>query len=260
MYSVGGTSICAAEFGGGSPIPEGAESLPRIGAVYRPDVEKILELQPDLVIAQFGLQNSVVPALKQSEIPVLSLEMRTYQDVLDKLKMFGRIVGNEEKASELAAKMEKDKKSIVDKLPGKSAKVVILYATSQDVSVKLSNSIAGNVAEILKLENIAAGSKPEGMGGETIPFSMETIIEKDPDVILVTSMLSDQTSSQKVIEEKLGKDPVWKELRAVKNNRIVFLPQKYFLYNAGADFLKGIEYMAKGVYPEIYGELGDFNE
>ncbi|NSW91374.1 MAG: ABC transporter substrate-binding protein [Firmicutes bacterium] len=257
LYSVGGTSICAAEFGGGSPVPKGVESLPTIGKVYKPDVEKILELQPDLVIAQFGLQNSVVPALKQSGIQVLSLEMRTYQDVLDKLRMLGRIVGNEKKAEELITKMEKDKKSIVDKLPDKAARVVILYVTSQDVSVKLSNSIAGNVAEILKLENIAAGSKPESMGGETTPFSMETIVEKDPDVILVTSMLSEDTSSQKVIEEKLGNDPVWKELRAVKENRIVFLPQKYFLYNAGADFVEGIEYMAKGVYPEIYGGLNE---
>ena len=257
LYSLGGESICAAEFGGGSPIPEGAENLPTIGRVYRPDVEKIIGHQPDLVIAQFGLQNSVVPALKQSGINVLSLNMRTYQDVLDKLRIMGRIIGNEDKAEELVQEMEQDKKAIVDKLPDKAARVVILYVTSQDVSVKLSNSIAGNVAKILKLENIAEGCKPEGMGGETTPFSMETIIETDPDIILVTSMLSDSTSSAEVIEKKLGKDPVWKELRAVKEGRIVYLPQKYFLYNAGAGFVGGIEYMAKGVYPEIYGDLNE---
>jgi len=257
LYSLGGKSICMAEPGGGSPIPAGSENLPIIGKVYKPDVEKILEMTPDLVIAQFGLQNSIVPALKQSGINVLTLNMRTYEDVHHILRIVGRIIDSESKAEEIIRNMEKDKNEIISKLPSRKTKIVILHVTSQDVSVKLSNSIAGNVAEILKLENIAAGNKPQGMGGETIPFSMETIIEKDPDVILVTSMLSDNTSSKKVIEEKLGADPVWKELRAVKQGKIVFLPQKYFLYNAGADFVKGIEYMAKGVYPEVYGELDE---
>lgn len=258
LYDLGGKSICTSETGGGAPVdPKDIEGLPVIGKVYKPDIEKIVALQPELVIAQFGLQNGVIPVLEQSKIKTLALHMRTYEDVIDNIRAMGRIIDEPNKAEEVIADMEKEKKALVDKVPEESKKVVILYATSKDVSVKLPKSIAGNVADILKLENIAAGCAPEGMGGETTPFSMEYIIEKDPDVILVTSMLSSDEDAKKVISEKLGKDSVWKELRAVKEGNIVYLPQKYFLYNAGCDFVDAIEYMAKGVYPEVFGGLDE---
>lgn len=258
LYDVGGESICTSDLGGGTPVDlELVKDLPTIGPVYKPDVEKIIELQPGVVFAQFGLQNSILPALKQSNIPCLAFHMRTYSDVLEHLIVMGRIIGNEDKAEMLVQSMEQSKQTLVDKLPEESKRAVILYATSKDVSVKLPNSIAGNVCEILKIDNIAKGCTPEGMGGESTPFSMEYIVEKDPDVILVTSMLQSDELAKEVIMEKLGKDPVWKDLRAVKEKKIVYLPQKYFLFNAGAEFVDGIEYMAKGVYPEIYGELNE---
>lgn len=257
LYAVGGESICTANLSGGSPAPKEAENLPTIGKVYNPDVEKLISLKPDLVIAQFGIQNKLVPTLKESNIPVLVLQMKTYDEVLENLKIMGRIVGNEDKAEAIIDNMNKEKNSIVKKLPKESKKIVILYATSNDISVKLENSIAGNVAEILKLNNIASGKKPEKMGDEAIPFSIEEIVKEDPDVILVTSMVKSDEMAKEVIEKQLGSDPVWKNLKAVKDNKIVYLPQKYFLYNAGENFVDGIEFMAKGVYPEIYGELNE---
>lgn len=257
LYALGGESICTANLSGGSPVPKDAENLPSIGEVYNPDIEKLVALKPDLAITQFGLQNKLIPALKESNIPVLALQMKTYDEVLENLKAIGRIIGNENKTEELITKMEKEKNDIVKKLPQNPKKVVILYATSNDVSVKLENSIAGNVAKILKLKNIAAGKKGEGMGGETIPFSIEEIVKEDPDVILVTSMVKSDKMAKEVIEKKLGEDTVWKNLRAVKEKKIVYLPQKYFLFNAGEKFVDGIEFMAKAVYPEIYGELND---
>ncbi|SHK15623.1 iron complex transport system substrate-binding protein [Geosporobacter subterraneus DSM 17957] len=257
LYAVGGESICTSGTSANSPIPPEADNLPNIGQIYNPNVEKIMELKPDLIIAQTGVQDIILPVLKECGIPVLYLQMRTYDDVINMLGVMGRIVNQEERAEKIIKKMEQDKKEIVDRLPKETPSAVILYVTSQDIAVKLSMSISGNVAETLKIKNIVAETEINGFKTENMPFSMETIIEKDPDVILVTSMLGEGTSAQQIIEEKLGKDPVWKNLRAVKENRIVYLPQKYFLYNAGANFVEAIEYMAKAVYPEIYGGLND---
>lgn len=256
LYDLGGESICTTDYRGGAPVPvDKIKDLPVVGAVYNPDLESIIGLSPNLVMSQFGLQNRLAKSLKESKIPTLTFHMRTYTDVLDHIKAFGRILNTSEKATEIVNKMEQDKKTITDKLPEEGKKVVIIYATSKDISVKLNNSIAGNVADILKLKNIASGCTPEGMGGETTPFSIEYIIEKDPDVILVTSMLPSENQATQIINEKFSNDPLWSGLRAVKEGNIVYLPQKYFLYNPGTSFVDGIEYMAKGVYPEIFGEL-----
>ena len=251
LYDLGGESICTTDIRGGAPVPaEKIKDLPVVGAV-----EKIIELSPGLVMAQFGLQNRLAKSLKEGNIPTLTFHMRTYQDVLDHITAFGRILDTSEQAENIISKMEKDKKALIEKLPEQNKTIVIIYATSKDISVKLNNSIAGNVAEILELENIADGCTPEGMGSETTPFSMEYIVERDPDVILVTSMLPSDDQAKQIINEQFGNDPVWSSLRAVKDGKIVYLPQKYFLYNPGTSFVEGIEYMAKGVYPEIYGSL-----
>lgn len=259
LYAAGGESIARADSNGGSPLPEGTESLESVGAVYNVDIEKVVSLNPDLVIAQFGLQNRVVPALQQSNIPVVSLNMRTYDDVVEKLKLMGKITENEEKVEKIIEGMETDKKVILDKLPEKSKKVAILYVTSKEVSLKLDNSIAGNVANMLKLENIAAGTKAQGMGGENVPFSMEKIVESDPDVILVTTMVGSREQAEATMKKELESNPIWKELRAVKEGKIEFLPQSHFLYNPGEKFVEGIEFMARAVYPEVYGNVDEMD-
>ncbi len=259
LYAAGGESIARADERGGSPLPQGTENLENVGAVYNVDIEKIVSLKPDLVIAQFGLQNRVIPALQQSNIPVICLNMRTYDDVIEKLNLMGKITENQERVQGIIDNMEKEKKVLVDKLPEESKKVVILYVTSKDVSIKLDNSIAGNVASILELEKIAAGTKAEGMGGENVPFSMEKIVESDPDVILVTTMVSSREEAEKTIKKDLESNPIWKELRAVKENKIVYLPQSHFLYNPGEKFVEAIEFMARSVYPEVYGDVNELD-
>ncbi|MCK4257651.1 MAG: ABC transporter substrate-binding protein [Halanaerobiales bacterium] len=252
LYSAGGKAIAMADPKGGSPLPEGCEGLENVGAVYNINVEKLVSLQPDFVIAQFGLHNRLVPILNQSNIPVIVLRMKTFDDVVAKLRIMAQITGETEKVENIIKGMEAKKEKIVSKLPETPKKVAVLYLSSQEVSIKLENSIAGDVAKILKLKNIAEGIKPTKMGGETMPFSMEKVVEFDPDVILISTMIS----SQEVADEKLKKDiqsnPIWGELRAVKEGNIHFLPQTYFLYNAGEKCVEGIEIMAKFVYPEVF--------
>ncbi|WP_142415514.1 ABC transporter substrate-binding protein [Hathewaya massiliensis] len=255
LYAAGGKSITKTDSKGGGFVPPEADKLESVGAVYNVDIEKLISLKPDLVIAQFGLQNKVVPILQKSNIPVITLNMRSYEDVLDKFRIMGKITENTDKVEKTIKDMEDKKRAIEDKLPKKPKKVAILYVTGKDVSLKLENSIAGNVAKNLKLENIAKGLKAEKMGEENVPFSMEKIVESDPDMILVTSMVSSRELAEKSMKKNLENNPAWKELRAVKENKIVFLPQSHFLYNPGDKFVESIEFMARAVYPEVYGNV-----
>ncbi len=254
FYAVGGKSICTQTISGNLIVPEEVKSLPDIGNSYRPDIEKILALSPDLVIAQYGLQDSIVPALQQSKVPVVSVRMRSYEDVQNKARLFARILGTESKAEELITSMETKKQAILSKLPANGKKVMILYMTSQDVSVKLGRSVAGGVSTLLGLTNVASSSKTESLNTETTPFSMEEVVAQNPDYILVTTMLSDESTAPAMMEKKFGSDPVWKGLQAVKDKHVVFLPQRYFLNNAGPDYMNAAQFMAEAVYPECFGK------
>jgi iron complex transport system substrate-binding protein len=195
--------------------------------------------------------------LRDMGFEIVTLYMRKYSDVLDHLRVFGVLLGNEDFVEDHIAQMEIRKKAITDRLSGQPKRVVILYVTSSSLSVKLDNSIAGDVANILKLDNIASGLPPDTLGSETTPLDIEYIVAQNPDVMLVTSMISSNEDARRVMKEEFTTNPAWAGIEAIREGRVVYLPQEYFLYNAAHNYVDAIEYMAKGVYPEIYGPLDE---
>jgi iron complex transport system substrate-binding protein len=257
-YALGGSSICRTDLDTTTIDPEyekEIKALPTVGAVYNASVEAIIEQQPDFIIAQAGVQANIAPVLRDVGFEIVTLLMRSYDDVLDHMRVFGVLLGVDTAVEQRIAEMDAAKKAITDRLPDTPVSVVILYVTSSSLSVKLDNSIAGDVAAILGLKNIASDLPPDTLGSETTPLDIEYIVEKNPDFVLVTSMISSNEDTKQVMEGEFTTNPAWSGIEAIKEGRVVYLPQEYFLYNAAHKYVDAIEYMAKGVYPEIYGAL-----
>jgi iron complex transport system substrate-binding protein len=259
-YALGGKSICRTDLRTAlldEAYADEIEALPSVGAVYNANVEAIIEQRPDFIIAQAGVQSNICRTLRDMGFEIVTLYMKTYADVLDHLRVFGVLLGNEDYVEAHIAQMEMRRKAITDRLPEPPKSVVILYVTSSSLAVKLENSIAGDVATILCLENIASGLPPDTLGSETTPLDIEYIVAQNPDVILVTSMISSNEDAKRVMKEEFTTNPAWAGIEAIREGRVVYLPQEYFLYNAAHNYVDAIEYMAKGVYPEIYGPLDE---
>ncbi|MCH4886559.1 ABC transporter substrate-binding protein [Acidaminobacter sp. JC074] len=259
-YRLGGKSVCSTDVDSAmldEAYRDEILSLPSAGAVYNTNVEKVAEIDPDFVIAQMGVQSGLASGLEKIEKETALFHMRSYSDVIDHIRAFGKILDNQEEAEKIISEMDSKKEVITSKLPDTPKSVVILYVTSASLSVKLDNSIAGDVAAILEMKNIASDLMPDTIGSETTPLDVEYIAEKNPDMILVTSMISSNEAAKKTMQEQFDSNPVWQTIDAVQENRVLYLPQEYFLYNAGHKYVDAIEYMAKGVYPQIYGELDE---
>ena len=258
-YDLGGKSVCTSDVSDNVKlIPEYREeirNLPTIGPVYSIDMESVIPHKPDLIIAQVGTQSTQAKKLREMGFNVITTHIRGYDDVVSTYKAFGKILEKEELAETKIKELEKQKEEIVSKLPDESKSIVILYITSKTLAVKLDNSIAGDVAKILRLKNIASDLPPDTIGSETTPLDIEYIVEKNPDYVLVTSMISSNEEAIKSIEEEFNTNPVWSGVKAVQEGRVIHLPQEYFLYNAGPYYNEAIEYMAKNIYPEIYEEV-----
>jgi len=261
-YDLGGKSVCTSTVSDNVKlIPEYKEEilkLPNIGAVYAVDMEAVIAQKPDLIISQVGTQSTAAKKLADMGFKVIQAHIRGYDDVISTYEAFGKILGAESRAGEKIRTLTKGKEDIIAKLPAKSKSVVILYVTSKSLSVKLDNSIAGDVAKILKLKNIASDLPPDTIGSETTPLDIEYIVEKNPDYVLVTSMISNNEAARKTMEENFANSPAWKGVKAISEGRVAYLPQEYFLYNAGPYYCEAIEYMARCVYPEVYGRVTDW--
>jgi iron complex transport system substrate-binding protein len=228
------------------------QDIPEVGFVYNINVEKVVALQPDLVIAMQGMHEMLIPVLESNHIPVMALRYKTYSDVFDKITLFGDITGNPKKAAAVLQTIKSKLKLITDKLPAQTIKIAILHATSKSVSLELENSIAGNTAKLLRLQNVAAGSMPVDSGSDMTPYSLEKLAERDPDLIFVVTM-GKKDEIEKTMREDVESNPAWSTLRAVRNKKLVFLPSELFLLNPGLQIPESAEYMAKIVYPEVYG-------
>lgn len=258
-YDLGGKSVCTSDVSDNVRLTEGYEeeikSLPQIGPVYSVDMEAVIAQEPDLIIAQVGTQTTQGSKLREMGYNVIQMHIRGFSDVVDTYRAFGKMLGQSELAEQRIAELEKGKKEITDKLPDDDISVVILYVTSKSLAVKLDNSIAGDIAGILELDNIASGLAPDTVGSETTPLDIEYIVEKDPDYVLVTTMISSNEEAKKTVEEQFASNPAWSSVNAISEGRVIYLPQQYYLYNAGPYYVDAIKYMAQSIYPDIYGEV-----
>lgn len=253
VYAVGGKAVGKPSARTGNLPPE-AQALPEVGHLANINAEQVVALQPDLVIGYQGLHEKLIPILESSNIPFIIVRMKTYEDVMAKTKLFGDIAGTPEAAHKVAANIDGRIKAVTDMLPSVSKQVVILHATASSVSVQLESSIAGNAASMLSLQNIAAGSTAKADDPDATPYSMEKLVEGNPDVILITFMGA-MPEIRKRLQADMQSNPAWNGLKAVQNKQVFFLPMELFLLNPGIHFDEAVAYLSRVVYPEIYGEV-----
>ncbi len=233
-------------------MPDFAKDVASVGEVYRIDMEKVLSLQPDLVIVNKGMNEKLLQSLDTNHIPAIVVDMKSYEDVRRGITLFASITGETEKGDQLLQDMEQRIQAVKKKLPRDGVKrVAILHSTAQGLSVQLDGSIAGSVAKMLGFENVAAAMKPLDNNPDAAPYSIETLVAQNPDILFITSMgrLEDiRQSMEKTIQE----NPAWSTIPAIQKKQYYYLPQNLFLLSPGIHYPEAVESMAKLVYPGVF--------
>lgn len=235
-------------------MPEYAKDKASIGQVYQIDAEKVLSLEPDLVIANKGMNEKMAKLLEDNGIPAIVIDMKGYESVKNELRVFAQVTGEKEKAEQIIADMDKKISDIQAKLPKDATahkRVAILHSTAQGLSVQLDGSIAGSIAKMLGWENVASGMTPLEKNPDAAPYSLETLVKQNPDVLFITSMGS-LKDIKKNMDEEMEKNPAWKSIPAVENHLVYYLPQNMFLLSPGIHYPEAVEYMAKLIYPKEF--------
>ena len=246
LYAVGGEVVGRPD--SKSKIPEAAKSVTSIGRVYQIDAEKVLALTPDLVILNRGMNEKLVETLAANHIKTLVIEMKSYEDVKREIGTFATLTGETAKGDELIRKMDADIEAVRTSIPQEKKRVAIIHSTGQGLSVQLDGSIAGNIANILGWENTAAGMPALDKNPDAAPYSMETLVTQNPDIIFVTSM-GEEAEIRASMEAMFAESPAWQSVSAVRDGRVYYLPQEMFLFSPGIEYPAAVKYMARLVYP-----------
>lgn len=248
LHAVGGDVVGRPD---SKSTPDWAKDRTSIGRVYNVDLEKLLACAPDLVIANKGMNEKLLQPLEINKIPCVVVDMKNYEEVKNEVRIFSQITGEKEKGDALIRSMDDKIKAIADRIPKEKRRVAILHSTAQGLSVQLETSIAGSTAKMLGFENVASGMKALEGNPDAAPYSIETLVEQNPEIIFVTSM-GKIDEVKRGMEETISLNPAWQTIPAVKNGKMFYLSQEHFLLSPGIEYPAAVEEMAKQVYPELF--------
>ena len=232
-------------------MPDYAKDKASVGKVYQIDLEKVLACEPDLVIVNKGMNEKLVGSLEESGIKTIVVDMKSYDDVKNMVRIFSQVTGETVKGDELVKSMDDKIAAITKKIPQDKHRVAILHSTNQGLTVQLDGSIAGSVTKMLGWENVASGETPLEKNPDAAPYSLETLVQQNPEIIFVTSMgkLDEIKAS---MEQTIADNPAWQTLPAIQQGKLYYLPQDLFLLSPGIHYPEAVETMAKLVYPEAF--------
>lgn len=191
--------------------PADAKKILRVGNYARLQIEKIIQLKPDVIIAwKTGNPTDDLARLKKYQLKVIYSHPQTLEDVANELIMLGKITGREVAANIIAAKYMK-----------KLQKIQQTYANQSKVSVfyELWSRPLRTVA------NQAWPQQQIQLCGATNPFAnaiddypsigLEQVLVSLPQVVIQPSQPN--TDSPDGLNW-----PQWQHIPAVKNNFIFY--------------------------------------
>lgn len=228
-------------------LADAVKEVPEVGIIHTPNVEKILALQPDLVIGvNVSYHNKMRDTLAQNGIPLYINALDTLEDTYHTLAFFGELTGEETVAAGQADSIRYTCDAAIDKAKGKTGpQVLLLFSTPDSASAATSKSFPGDLLKRIGAVNIA---DLEAEPSEAfVPLSKEYVLRHNPDVIGIISMGQAEGQAEQFLHQ-MHEDESWRETRAVQQGRVFLLPSSLFTVNPGSRVGQALEYLANHVY------------
>lgn len=197
-----------------SDYPAAARGIQRISGGSGLDIEAILSLEPDLVIAwQSGNPAAQVSRLRSLGLVIYLSEPRQLEDISSTLRNVGRLTGHEVIANQQAAEYDRRLVSLRERYSGQK-KVSVFYQIWHQPMMTVNGKHLNNaVIELCGGRNIFSG-----LSALAPQVSTEAVLAANPEVIV-------GVSNDKSMPAWLEQWRDWPVLAAVKNNHIYTLPR-----------------------------------
>jgi len=228
--------------------PEAAKEKPKIGGFSTVDIEKVVEIQPDLILAANIHEAEVIPQLERLGLTVLAVDSKTVEEVLESIKLVGRATGKEEAAAQLTAEMEKRIKAVTDKTAALSEtqRPRVFYILWHDPLMT-----AGRETRIHELIEKAGGINiARDLAGEYPKPSLEAVIMANPQVIIAGS---GHGNGQDIPVQFALTEPRLAEVEARQKGRIYGIDSD-LTSRPGPRIVDGLEKLAEFIHPELFKE------
>lgn len=220
--------------------PEQAKTKEKVGDSATVNVEKIIELNPDLVV-QYGSGNEESnKRIRDAGITILSYEPESIDEVIALIKRIGDITNTRMPATMITVDMMSKKDYIVNRVNEAEKEKVFYEVWNEPLMAAGPGSFLDELITLGGGDNIAKDAQ-----GAYAQFDLEQMIERNPDVYITAKDSEDKTVES--IKSRQGYDVI----NAIKNDRVYIL-EPNIISRPGPRIVDGLELMAKSIHPELF--------
>jgi len=229
--------------------PEEALEKESVGNISEPNIEKIVALKPDLVIAESVTNKEVVRRLTNLGIKIAGFRPNSIPETIQMIDDIAFLISAEDKAEELTFQMRsefKRVKNLVDKKIQQERRQRVFYEIWSDpLFTAGKNTFLDSIIFQAGGYNIgrdAQGSWPQ--------FNLESLIAADPEVYIA----SEHSSPEGLTMEKLKSRTLMRETSAYKNDRL-YLVNQDLVNRPSPRIIEGYKEFVAAIFPELKEEL-----
>ncbi|MBE3127177.1 MAG: cobalamin-binding protein [Candidatus Atribacteria bacterium] len=225
-------------------FPEETKNIEKIGEMTPLNLEKIISLNPDLILAYPGLQLKEILRLRELGLSVIGLDPLTLKDTFKSVEMIAQVCGISENGSLLVDKLTQRVniiKSKVRNIPISARPKIFVGGDLETIFTPGAGTLFNELITFAGGQNIAAD----------LSFwkkvSPEFVAQAEPDIFIVPIGVMNQGEESK-IKSDISQHPGWSNIPAIKNQKIFIVNEDLF-YRAVPRLVDGLE-LLYGIFYE----------
>ena len=224
--------------------PKGTTEKENIGTLLEPNIEKIISLNPDLIIStKEGNNKSVIEKMQRLGCKIYVMDtVKNFEEICDNFKKLGAYVGKKETAESIIENVKKEMDIICAGIKNKKSEKIFWEIGAKPLFTAGKKSFVNNYNKFLGTINIF-----DDIDMRYPNVNIESVIIKNPDIILLVNMGD-------ITNEEIQRWKRIKTINAVKNERIYMLDVNDIFTPTPLTFLKGVKIILKTVYPDFENE------
>ena len=222
--------------------PEAVLNKPRIGGFVNPDIEKIVSLKPDLIIGiRDGNRMDTVDRLNDFGLPAYLIDPKGFDGVMQTIKNIGDVVGREKESRKMVKEMVKKTENIIT-LTQPLSRPKVFFQLGDAPMVTVGKGTLAN--DLIRLAGGRSISENEPASYPV--YSIETVLLKAPEIIIMTSMDSKKNSPQLI-----KKWESWKSIPAVRMS-MIYVIDSNLVDRPTPRIVEGLEALVRIIHPEVF--------
>jgi len=222
--------------------PPEADDLPVVATFQGVDVEQIVTLGADLVIAGGGnpsfTPTAAIEQLRGVGIPVIVLYARSIEESLAGIRLVGLATGTSAKADQLTAAMATEMAAL-------GAATAVLEHPKVFYEIDATSKIYTVPEDSLYAEMLVLAGADPITTDDSYEISLEELVAADPDVILLGDD-ADYTTAADVAAR-----PGWGDITAVREGAVIPIAEYVLVTRPGPRLVEGLRALVEALHPEV---------